>query len=182
MELRRLHRLLELNRKIAVELEPERVLTAILDSAVEFVEAERGFLVTVEDNRLYIPVARDFWRKDIPSPAFEVSRSVALEVVRRGESVITEDASRDERFEEMVSVHDLKIRSVLCVPPHQPEEDDRRHLPRQPVQSRQLHGGRHGRDRSVRRPGRDLGSSTAASSRSSARSRRSGGGRSAKSS
>ena len=115
-EIRRLRRLIELNKRIASELEPERVLTAILDSAVEFVEAERGFLVTVEEESLYIPVARDFWRKDIPAPAFEVSRSVALEVVRRGTSLMTEDATEDERFDEMVSVYDLKIRSVLCVP------------------------------------------------------------------
>ncbi len=115
-ELKRLRRLLEINRQIASEIEPERVLSNILDAAVEFVEAERGFLMTVEDDQLYIPVARDFWRKDIQAPAFEVSRSIALEVVKRGKSVITEDASEDGRFEEMVSVYNLKIRSVLCVP------------------------------------------------------------------
>ncbi len=115
-EIARLKRLLEINRQIAAEIEPERVLSTILDSAVEFVDAERGFLMTVEEEELYIPVARDFWRKDIPAPAFEVSRSIALEVVRRGKSVVTEDASEDGRFEEMVSVYNLKIRSVLCVP------------------------------------------------------------------
>ncbi|MCA9320561.1 MAG: sigma 54-interacting transcriptional regulator [Planctomycetes bacterium] len=115
-EVERLRRVLGINRRIASELEPERVLASILDAAVDLVDAERGFLVTVEKDRLFIPVARDFWQKDIPAPAFEVSRSVALEVVRRGISLITEDASEDPRFEEMVSVHDLKIRSVLCVP------------------------------------------------------------------
>ncbi|MFT7617947.1 MAG: serine/threonine-protein kinase PknK [Planctomycetota bacterium] len=115
-EVKRLRRLIQINRQIAMEIEPERVLSAILDAAVEFVEAERGFLMTVEDEQLFIPVARDFWRKDIPAPAFEVSRSIALEVVKRGKSVITEDASEDGRFEEMVSVYNLKIRSVLCVP------------------------------------------------------------------
>ena len=115
-EIRRLRRLLELNGRIAAEIEPERVLTAILDSAVEFVDAERGFLMTVDEDRLFIPVARDFWRKDIEAPAFEVSRSIALEVIRRKRSVITEDASEDQRFDEMVSVMNLKIRSVLCVP------------------------------------------------------------------
>lgn len=115
-ELRRMRRLLELTRTMAAELEPERVLTAILDAAIEFTEAERGFLLAVEDDRLYIPVARDFWRKDIESPAFEVSRSIALEVVRRGEPVVSDDASDDTRFDEMASVYNLKIRSVLCVP------------------------------------------------------------------
>jgi transcriptional regulator with GAF, ATPase, and Fis domain len=111
-----LRRLLTMIRRIAGELEPERVLTRILDAAIEVVDAERGFLVTVEETQLRIPVARDFWRKDIPSPAFELSRSIALEVVRRGEALLTDDAMRDERFDERVSVHDLKIRSVLCVP------------------------------------------------------------------
>ncbi len=115
-ELHRLQKLLGLLRRITSELEPERVLSAILDAALEFLEAERGFLVTVEEDRLFIPVARDFWKKDIPSPAFELSRTVALEVVRHGTTLVTEDATEDPRFEEMASIHDLQIRSVLCVP------------------------------------------------------------------
>ncbi len=115
-DLHRLQKLLGLLRRITSELEPERVLSAVLDAALEFLEAERGFLVTVEEDRLFIPVARDFWRKDIPSPAFELSRTVALEVVRHGVTLVTEDATEDPRFEEMASIHDLQIRSVLCVP------------------------------------------------------------------
>ncbi|MCB9831968.1 MAG: sigma 54-interacting transcriptional regulator [Planctomycetes bacterium] len=115
-EFRRMERLLELNRRIAAEIEPERVLVAILDAALEFVDAERGFLMTVEGDRLYIPVARDFWRKDIPAPAFEISRNIALETIRRGKCLVTDDASEDVRFDEKASVVNLKIRSVLCVP------------------------------------------------------------------
>ncbi len=115
-DLHRLQKLLGLLRRITSEFEPERVLSEILDAALEFLEAERGFLVTVEEDRLFIPVARDFWKKDIPSPAFELSRTVALEVVRHGITLVTEDATEDPRFEEMASIHDLQIRSVLCVP------------------------------------------------------------------
>lgn len=115
-EVRRLHRLLAINKKIAAEVDSSRVLALILDSAVDFVNAERGFLVTVDAQGLSIPVARDFWRKDVTGPAFEVSKSIAHEVVRRGEPLLTENASEDVRLEDMDSVHALQLRSVLCVP------------------------------------------------------------------
>ncbi|MEZ6196090.1 MAG: GAF domain-containing protein [Planctomycetota bacterium] len=143
-------------KRIAVELEPERVLARILDAAIEFVDAERGFLVTVEDSCLRIPVARDFWKKDIPSPAFELSRSIALEVVRRGRPLLTDDAMRDERFDERASVHDLQIRSVLCVPLRHEGKGHRGDLPRQPLQPPHLRPRRPRGDRAAGRPGRRL--------------------------
>lgn len=115
-ELRRLHRLLAINKKIVAETETEQCLALILDSAVDFVDAERGFLVLLDGDEMTIPVARDFWRKDIASPEFELSRSIAEEVCRRGEPLLTENASEDVRLDAMASVHDLKLRSVLCVP------------------------------------------------------------------
>ncbi|MEE9392871.1 MAG: sigma 54-interacting transcriptional regulator [Planctomycetota bacterium] len=116
VDARRLRRLLKVVKSISQELEPERVLTRILDAAIEFVEAERGFLVLRDGAALRVPVARNFWKKDISTPALELSRSIALAVVRRGEPLVTDDASHDARFDEAASVFDLRIRSVLCVP------------------------------------------------------------------
>ncbi len=112
----RLRRLLAINREIAQELETEKLLTVILDHAVDLVGAERGFIVTVINDEMAIPVARDFWRKDIPDPELEVSLSVAEEVIRVGSPIIAADAASDDRFDAMVSVHNLQLRSVICVP------------------------------------------------------------------
>jgi transcriptional regulator with GAF, ATPase, and Fis domain len=45
-----------------------------------------------------------------------ISRSIAAEVVRTASPVMTADAVEDERFRHKMSVKDLKLRSVLCVP------------------------------------------------------------------
>lgn len=111
-----LRRLLRINRKIAEELEIEKLLTLILDGAIDLVSAERGFIVMYEDDELYVPVARDFWQKDIADPHIEVSYSIAQEVIRLGMPLIAADAAGDKRFEAMQSVHNLQLRSVICVP------------------------------------------------------------------
>ena len=115
-EASRLRRLLAINKEIAQELETERLLTVILDNAVDLVGAERGFIVIIGNDEITVPVARDFWRKDIPDPELEVSLSVAHEVIRVGEPIVAADAATDERFDAMTSVHNLQLRSVICVP------------------------------------------------------------------
>lgn len=112
-------RLLEVSRRMAAEHDPKRLLEYIMDSAILLCGAERGFLLLAEDNDsadMPIRVARNIDQENIRNTRFKISRSIARRVIESGEPLLTIDAMEDERYREQLSVHDLKLRSVLCLP------------------------------------------------------------------
>ncbi|NRA98033.1 MAG: sigma 54-interacting transcriptional regulator, partial [Planctomycetes bacterium] len=115
-ENRKLRQLLLITRQIVEELDPDKVLSRIIDTAVDLAAAERGFLLVFRDDDLSVEVARNYWRKDVSDPELEISRHLATRVREERRGIIVEDASEDERFSEFLSVHALQLRSVLCVP------------------------------------------------------------------
>ncbi|HEY2367589.1 MAG TPA: sigma 54-interacting transcriptional regulator, partial [Polyangiaceae bacterium] len=110
----KLARVLEIVRELATEHDLKRLLARVTDHAVALLGGERGFvLLSNEDGTLEVHAARD--RKgDEPHAAF--SRSVAESVVRTGEPVVATRAREDERLASAVSVHQLAIQSIACVP------------------------------------------------------------------
>ena len=112
-----LFRLLEINKRINSDPDLPKLLTRIMDSAVELTDAERGFLLLVNDKgELEMTTARDFDQETPNGPHLQFSRSIAETVLIDGEPVITVDAMDDQRFNEYLSVHQLRLQSVLCIP------------------------------------------------------------------
>ena len=104
---------------MAAEHDPKRLLEYIMDSAILLCGAERGFLLLVEesdDTNMPIRVARNIDQENIRNTRFKISRSIARRVIESGEPLLTIDAMEDDRYREQLSVHDLKLRSVLCLP------------------------------------------------------------------
>jgi transcriptional regulator with GAF, ATPase, and Fis domain/tetratricopeptide (TPR) repeat protein len=113
----RLVRLMAINRALVAERDPRRLLATALDTAVELCNAERGFLIIVgPKGGMQVEVGRNLDREGIRSAQLKVSRSIADEVARTGEPILTLNALEDGRFDRLASVRDLKLRSVLCVP------------------------------------------------------------------
>jgi transcriptional regulator with GAF, ATPase, and Fis domain len=111
----RLARILEITRELASEHDVPRLLLRVTDHAVALLGAERGFVVlTGERGELEARAARGRAGEDDPHAKF--SRSVAERVVALGEPVVTISARDDERLAEAVSVHQLMIQSIACVP------------------------------------------------------------------
>jgi transcriptional regulator with GAF, ATPase, and Fis domain len=111
----RLARILELTRELASEHDMERLLQRVTDHAVALLGAERGFVLLVDSRgSLEAHTARTGAGGDDPHAKF--SRSVAERVVETGEPVITASARDDERLAHAVSVHQLMIQSIACVP------------------------------------------------------------------
>ncbi len=116
-ENKNLQRLMDINKKLNSELDLARLLEFIMDVAVELTRAQRGYVILVnEKGVLTFEAARDVEKSAVPQPEREVSKGIAERVARTGEAVVASDASRDERFTMLDSVHDLKLLSVLCVP------------------------------------------------------------------
>jgi transcriptional regulator with GAF, ATPase, and Fis domain len=111
----RLARILEITRELAVEHDVPRLLERVTDHAIALLAAERGFVLLVGDRgELEAQTARDRSGGDDPHGRF--SRSVAERVFSGGEPVVTISARDDTRLAEAVSVHQLMIQSIACVP------------------------------------------------------------------
>src|SRR5205823_357013 len=105
----------------------------VMDLVFEHVKADRGIILLVdargdllpqvvrtrdevaEAKKLEgrIPVESD----DLPEPEkIHASRTIIKHVISTGEGVLSSNAMTDQRFSKGKSVHNLGIRSALCVP------------------------------------------------------------------
>jgi serine/threonine-protein kinase PknK len=110
----RLARIFEITRDLAREHDLERLLVRVTDHAVGLLGAERGLIVLVNDEGGVVAhTARDSKGEEA---AQNFSRSVAERVIKDGEPVIATSARDDERLAQAVSVHQLMIQSIACVP------------------------------------------------------------------
>jgi len=111
-----MERLQEITRSINSEMDIKKLLALILDMALEMTGAVRGFIILVKGKKLEFTAARQLTEEDINDPEFEVSHSIAQDVALTGEPILTSNAQDDDRFRDAVSISELKLLSVLCVP------------------------------------------------------------------
>ncbi len=110
----RLSRLLELTRDLATTHEIDHLLIKITDHAVALLGGEHGMLLLRDERgRITMHTSRSRDGSDAHST---FSRSVAEQVVATGEPVVTVSAANDARLAAAVSVHQLMIQSIACVP------------------------------------------------------------------
>ncbi|MBI2922671.1 MAG: sigma 54-interacting transcriptional regulator [Planctomycetes bacterium] len=110
-------RLQEIGKAITTEHNIKRLLEMILDAVVELTNAERGFIILADESlATSIRVARNFDREDVRKPEDKISHSIADAVVRNGKTVRAQNAQTDRELHAFMSVTELKLRSLLCVP------------------------------------------------------------------
>jgi len=120
----RLARVLEINREIAGTHDLPHLLERVTDHAIALLSAERGFIILKSrkprDNAnpdasdaLSIHASRDQSGDD---PHARFSQSIADKVISAGEPIVTTSALSDQRMADYVSVHQLMLQSVACVP------------------------------------------------------------------
>jgi len=110
-------RLLAINRELAQDHDPERLLERIIDAAIALSGAERGFIILKgTDGELLIRAARNIDRATLETDAVGISQSIASQAMTAAAPIVSIDAADDERFRENLSVHNLKLRSVLSLP------------------------------------------------------------------
>jgi transcriptional regulator with GAF, ATPase, and Fis domain/tetratricopeptide (TPR) repeat protein len=96
--------------------EPEGVLAALLDAAIRFTGAERGFLVLATPPGFAIHSARSMEGEDLADGVESLSVSLVKRCLQEGASLATANAREDGRFAGYFSVRDLQLRSILVVP------------------------------------------------------------------
>jgi transcriptional regulator with GAF, ATPase, and Fis domain len=96
----------------------EALLNELIDQVVAMTRASKGFLVLAnEGGETYdIRVARNLERQPVDDPSELLSDHIIREVITTREAQIISDAYADDRFQTSLSVINLKLCSVMCVP------------------------------------------------------------------
>ncbi|MFH1809620.1 MAG: sigma 54-interacting transcriptional regulator [Pseudomonadota bacterium] len=115
-ELAAYHRLHEFSRRLMSNTSTQELLDALLDEAITITRADKGFLILLEDKALVVKVARNLKRENIEEAVAQLSDSIVAKVVRTRQPVIVSDALNDTEFNSSLSVVNLRLCSVMCVP------------------------------------------------------------------
>ena len=125
--------LYQLSAQLGGSFGQEQVLEVVMDLVFEHVKADRGIILMLDERtgELNPKVVRVRDETDpkidktttappaskvAPGEKIHASRTIINHVLKEGEGVLSTNAMADQRFSKGKSVHNLGIRSALCVP------------------------------------------------------------------
>jgi transcriptional regulator with GAF, ATPase, and Fis domain len=109
-------KLFEFSERLLAHYELAPLLESLMDSVIEITSADKGFLILLEGNELRVKVARNLRRENLADALEQLSDSIVDKVVKTRRPVIVSDALSDQEFKNAMSVLNLKLSSVMCVP------------------------------------------------------------------
>jgi transcriptional regulator with GAF, ATPase, and Fis domain len=115
-ELNSYKKLLEFSQKLMASYELPELLDQLLDVMIQVSNADKGFLVLMESGEPVVKVARNLRRETISDAVSQLSDSILARVVKSRKPLIISDALSDAEFKNSLSVVNLKLTSVMCVP------------------------------------------------------------------
>jgi transcriptional regulator with GAF, ATPase, and Fis domain len=115
-ELNSYKRLFEFSQKLMNDYEIPRLLDGLLDVVIQVCNADKGFIVLLESGEPVVKVARNLRRETISDAVRHLSDSIVKRVVESREPLIISDALNDTSFRNSLSVMNLRLTSVMCVP------------------------------------------------------------------
>ena len=109
--------LVEISTNLGKTLSVKEILPKILDSLFKiFVQADRGFVVMrPEPDAPLVPVAVKT-RRPSDEEEVRISRTIVQQAMDGRKAILSADATRDERFNMAESISDFHIRSLICAP------------------------------------------------------------------
>jgi transcriptional regulator with GAF, ATPase, and Fis domain len=93
-----------------------RLLDELLDAVLEVTQADKGFLILLEDGEMTVRAARNVARETIENAMSRVSDSIIQRVVESRRPIVVADALHDAEWSGSTSVVNLKLCSVMCAP------------------------------------------------------------------
>ncbi len=103
-------------RRLASERDLSKLLSVITDGAVTLSGAERGFVLLVDEKGALEARTIRGAQNQLGEETAAFSRSIAETVLIDGDPVVTVDATHDARVQDYMSVHQLMLKSVACLP------------------------------------------------------------------
>ncbi|BDG06583.1 sigma 54-interacting transcriptional regulator [Anaeromyxobacter oryzae] len=93
-----------------------RLLDELMDALLEVTQADKGFLILLEDGEMSVRAARNVARETIEGAVDRVSDSIIARVVQTRRPIVVADALHDREWSGSSSVVNLKLCSVMCAP------------------------------------------------------------------
>jgi transcriptional regulator with GAF, ATPase, and Fis domain len=93
-----------------------RLLDELLDALLEVTQADKGFLILLEDGEMSVRASRNLAREGIEGAFDRVSDSIIRRVVESRRPLVVADALHDAEWSGSSSVVNLKLCSVMCAP------------------------------------------------------------------
>lgn len=118
-ELSQLRFLADNTAQLNSSLNLDSILTQAMDVVISLTKAERGFIILrdPETDELMFRVIRDNETKPKQGEeAPQISTTILQEVLRSGEPLLADNAYQDDRLQSGMSILQMSLRSVLCVP------------------------------------------------------------------
>ncbi len=112
-----LQALLDITQTVNSTLVLDEILQMVMKRAIELLQAERGFLMLLDEERkLQFKTAHNIAKESLTQEDFKISMTIANQVALNGKSIFASDAIHDERFAHQKSIVELNLRSIMCVP------------------------------------------------------------------
>jgi transcriptional regulator with GAF, ATPase, and Fis domain len=115
-ELASYKKLHDFSQRLMASYELPALLDQLLDVMIQVSNADKGFLVLMESGEPVVKVARNLRRETISDAVRQLSDSILARVIKTHKPLIISDALRDDEFKNSLSVVNLKLTSVMCVP------------------------------------------------------------------
>lgn len=117
-QVEQMERLLRTFTLITSSLDLPTVLDEVMDTVISFTGAERAYLMLRDkkSQELEIAVARNWDRESLSENDAVFSRSVVQRALHEKQTILTTNAATDDRFQNVLSVVNNQLRSILCIP------------------------------------------------------------------
>jgi transcriptional regulator with GAF, ATPase, and Fis domain len=115
-ELNSYKKLFEFSQKLMEKYELPALLDTLLDVVIQVTNADKGFIILMESGEPVVKVARNLRHETISDAVSHLSDSILARVMKSRLPLIVSDALTDAEFKNSLSVVNLKLTSVLCVP------------------------------------------------------------------
>ncbi len=109
-------RLAEFSGQINTGKTVQEQLQILTDAVIEATDAEKGFVILVEDGTPKVTVARARQHKDLDENVAQISDSIVQQVMHSKRAMIVSDALNDSLFRSSESIMNLQLSSVMCAP------------------------------------------------------------------
>lgn len=109
--------ILEILTRLSSKLNLTDLLEHIIDSAIEITQAERGFVLLIDDNGTWsFAVGRNVTKQSFVQEETEISKSAVDYVLNKGQTLYIRDTAEDSFFGAQSSVINLQLLSIICLP------------------------------------------------------------------
>lgn len=112
----KLKALMEIAKNLGGAISLDSVLPRVLEGLFRiFVQADRGFVVLRDNKGTLVPMWTKV-RRESSDDQHRISRTIVNQVMESKEAILSADAASDERFQMSQSIADFRIRSMMCAP------------------------------------------------------------------